>query len=127
VQEAEARGLGSVSEVVASPVPVNPFRRDLAFSTGTAYGFGELRWTPAPRIRLSPELVPTNMADPAVAAARRQEKLVADFLYWSRLPFATVERRADGTVVTIGDARYTQSLTAGRFRVRVLLPPAEQR
>jgi len=120
---AEARGLGPVGEVVASPVPVNPFRRDMVFRTRDAYGFGDFDWTADPRLRLSPNLLPRNMDDPAIELARRQ-KPVADFLYWSRLPFATVERRPDATIVAISDARYSRGPTAGRFVRVVRLPPA---
>ncbi|MDO9489616.1 MAG: metal-dependent hydrolase, partial [Sphingomonadaceae bacterium] len=109
---AEARGLGPIATVVASPVPINPLRRDMVFSTGTAYGFGELRWTPAPQLRLDDGLLPINMDDPAIAEARRGKR-VADFLYWSRLPFATVERRPDATIVRISDARYAVGAAAG--------------
>jgi inner membrane protein len=119
---AEARGHGPVRTVVASPVPVNPFRRDVVFGTDHAYGFGTLLWTPSPILQLDAELVAKNMDDPAIAEAR-QVKEVADFLYWSRLPFATVERRIDGTIVTIADARYARGVTAGRFVRRVRLPP----
>ncbi|HEY7384605.1 MAG TPA: metal-dependent hydrolase [Beijerinckiaceae bacterium] len=119
---AEARGHGPVRTVVASPVPVNPFRRDVVFATDDAYGFGVLRWTPSPRLQLEPGLIETNMDDPAIARAR-QAKAIADFLYWSRLPFARIERRIDGTIVTIADARYSNGATAGRFVRRLRLPP----
>lgn len=119
---AEAQGLGPIGTVVASPVPVNPFRRDMVFSTGTAYGFGEVQWTPAVQVRLDASRVPINMDDPAIAEARR-DKGVADFLYWSRLPFAAVERRPDATIVTISDARYAVGAAAGRFERVVRLPP----
>lgn len=121
-EAAAAERHGPIRTVVASPVPINPFRRDLVFATDEAYGFGELRWTPSPRVQLEPQLVARNMNDPAIAAAR-QAKPIADFLYWSRLPFATVERRADATIVTIADARYADGLTAGTF-VRTLRLPA---
>lgn len=121
-QAAEAKGLGPVTAAVASPVPLNPLRRDMVFSTGDAYGFGVLRWTPWPELRLEPRLLATNMDDPAVAAARRA-KPIADFLYWSRLPFAAVERRADATIVTVADARYTAAPTAGGFVRTIRLPP----
>lgn len=118
---AEARGYGPVLDVVASPVPVDPFRRRVVFATDDAYGFGEVRWTPRPDLRLEPGLTPKNMDDPAVSEARRVKE-VADFLYWSRLPLATVERGADATIVTIGDARYSTGLAAGRFTRTVRLP-----
>ena len=120
---AQARGHGPIRTVVASPVPINPFRRDVVFGTDDAYGFGVLRWTPAPELQLEPRLIDKNMDDPAIAEAR-QAKVIADFLYWSRLPFATVEHRSDGTIVTIADARYSNGATAGRFVRTLRLPPA---
>jgi inner membrane protein len=119
---AAAQGHGPIRTAVASPVPFNPFRREVVFGTDEAYGFGVLRWTPAPDLRLDPVLRPKNMNDPAIAEARRQ-KPVADFLYWSRLPFATVERRPDATIVTIADARYSSGPAAGQFTRIVRLPP----
>jgi inner membrane protein len=61
------------------------------------------------------------MDNPAIAEAR-QVKAIADFLYWSRLPFATVERRTDGTYVTIADARYSKGTAAGQFVRKLRLP-----
>ncbi len=122
LRAAEAQGYGPVREVVASPVPVNPFRREVVFGTYDAYGFGVLRWTPFPELRLEPGLVRKNMDDPAIAEARRV-KPIGDFLYWSRLPFANIERRADGMIVTVADARYARGAAAGRFVRRVQLPP----
>lgn len=116
-----ARGLGTPTVVVASPVPVNPFRRDIIFGTGTAYGFGALRWSPQPSLELEPGLVPMNMDDPAIPRAAAQSKKVADFLYWSRLPFAEVQRLPGETRVTIGDARYNKLPGDGRFTVRETL------
>jgi inner membrane protein len=119
---AEAQGHGPIRTAVASPVPFNPFRREVVFGTDEAYGFGALRWTPSPELRLDPVLKRKNMNDPAIALAR-QEKSIADFLYWSRLPFATVERRPDATIVTIGDARYNRGAAAGQFTRTLRLPP----
>lgn len=112
---AEARGNRPVKTVVASPVPVNPFRREVVFATDQAYGFGVLHWTPAPILQLEPELTPINMDDPAVAEARKVKE-IADFLYWSRLPFAKIERRPNGTFITIADARYSKGAAAGQFK-----------
>ncbi|ESR23742.1 hypothetical protein N177_2972 [Lutibaculum baratangense AMV1] len=122
-EAAEARETDPIETVVATPVPINPFRRDVIFGTDEAYGFGVLRFTPKPQLELEPGLTPTNLDDPALAEAAR-EKEIADFLYWSRLPFATIERRADGTYVTIDDARYSNGPAAGRFARTLRLPPA---
>jgi inner membrane protein len=118
---AEARGYGPVQTVVASPVPFNPFRREMVFATDTAYGFGVLRWTPSPSLQLQPDLVAKNMGDPAVAEGRKV-KAIADFLYWSRLPLAKVERGASGSVLTITDARYSKGAAAGQFTRTLRLP-----
>ena len=116
-REVVARGMRPIA-VLASPVPIDPFRRRMVFQSGDAYGFGDLRWTPAPRLTLEPDLVPTNMAHPAVAAAAARDRRVADFLYWSRFPFADVRQGVDGAQVTIGDARYNRRPGDGIFTVR---------
>jgi inner membrane protein len=123
-REVVARGMRPVA-VLASPVPVNPFRRRIVFDTGDAFGFGDLRWTPAPRLTLESELIPTNMAHPAIVAAAARERRVADFLYWSRFPFAEVRQGIDGADVTIGDARYNRRPGDGFFIVRATVdqPP----
>lgn len=120
-REIVARDLGQPTRVLASPVPIAPLRRRILFEVENGYGFGEVRWFPAPRIMLQTDLVPTNMGDPAVAAAARQEKEVADFLYWSRYPFASIRRFEEGTEVVIGDARYNEQPGDGRFNVRAVL------
>ncbi len=121
-EAAEASGHGPVRTVVASPVPINPFRREVVFGTDEAYGFGVLRWTPSAELQLDPRLVRKNMDDPAIAKAR-QVKEIADFLYWSRLPFATIEHRPDATIVTITDARYSNGAARGQFVRTLRLPP----
>lgn len=121
-REAEARGLGTPQRVVASPVPLNPFHRRLVLDFGTQYGFGDLYWLPSPRVSLEQELVPTRMDDRAIASATRQSKPLADFLYWSRLPFAVIERENGHASVTIGDARYGPRPDTSRFTLTVTVP-----
>ncbi len=122
VREVARRGLPVPAKVVASPVPLDPFRRDIVYSYGHLYGFGSLRWRPNARLDLQPRLVPTNLDDPAIAAAAARQKEVADFLYWSRLPFATIERRPHEARVTLGDARYNSSPGEGPFSVTASVP-----
>ena len=120
-RDVAARGLGTPEVVVASPVPVDPFRRRIVFKLGEAYGFGDLRWSPAMRFSPEPGLVLTNMSHPAISLAMRQ-KPVRDFLYWSRLPFAVVRQTPEGMQVIIGDARYNRRADDGPFTVRALVP-----
>lgn len=130
-----AQGMDQPTRVLASPVPLDPFRRRILFETGDSYGFGDFRWRPAPRLIIDPALVPTNMGNPAVADAAAQEKSIADFLYWSRYPFASIRAVADGTEVVIGDARYNRRPDDGTFSVRAVIaapapahgpPPTDQ-
>ncbi len=125
-RQVEREGLGRPVTVVASPVPINPFRRDVIFDLGGTYGFGAFAWAPGPRLTIDPELVPTHMDDPAVARAAAHDRRISDFLYWSRLPFADITRQNDGTRVTIGDARYNRRPGDGRFIVQTTLPHGAQ-
>ncbi|MBB4631394.1 metal-dependent hydrolase [Sphingosinicella soli] len=117
-------GYGSTRQVVASPPPINPFRRDMIYDVGGRYGHGEANLLPFSLSIDAP--FETNMDDPAIAAAARTSKQAADFLYWSRLPFAEVTR-SDGTArVTLGDARFTDQRGTSMFRVEVDVPEDAQ-
>jgi inner membrane protein len=121
-REVEGRGVGIPDRIVASPVPFDPFERRIVYRVDRAFGFATLRWTPSPRLTFEPRFVPTNMDDPAIELAGAQDRRVADFLYWSRLPFAEIERADGAARVTIGDARYNWMDPAGRFTVRATVP-----
>lgn len=121
-QDIEARGLGTPQRVVASPVPLDPFKRRIVYDMGASYGFGDLRFAPVYTFTPEPDLTPTNMDDPAVRLAAGQNKAFADFLYWSRLPFVEVKRGPGATEVVLGDARYNRLPGDGRFTVRAVLP-----
>jgi inner membrane protein len=112
----EQRGLGPVHEVVANPGPVNPFQRRMVFRLGDRYGFGEVRWTPTPELRIELALTASNMNDEAVARAARSDQRMADFLYWSRLPLASIATEADALVVTVWDARYGDTAKDASFK-----------
>lgn len=121
-QAAQAQGHGPITTVVASPVPLNPFSREVVLATEEAYAFGHLNWVMGPKWQLQSEWVPKNMDHPAITAAR-QTKSIGDFLYWSRLPFARIEQGVDGTTVTIADARYTDGAMTGPFVRTTRLSP----
>lgn len=113
-------GYGTPRQVVASPPPVNPFRRDIIYDVGGRYGYGDANLLP-PSLSIEAPFE-TNMDDPAVAAAASASKQAADFLYWSRLPFAEVTR-ANGVVhVALGDARFVDRPGTGMFRIAVDVP-----
>lgn len=99
--------------VVASPIPLNPFRRNIVYSLGGEYyGFGRATLSPAPQVVLDNGTIPTNMRSPAVDSAIARSETLRNFLVWSRLPFAEL---ADDTVV-VSDGRYPGR---GIFKVSV--------
>lgn len=124
-QELRRQGLGEPDAVLANPVFADPFRRAIVVRTGDHYGFGDFRWLPGPRLTLDPKLVPDHMRHPAIAEAARQDKAVADFLYWSRFPFATVRSTPGGTRVTLGDARFGNRPEAGLIGVAATIRDPE--
>jgi inner membrane protein len=61
------------------------------------------------------------MDGPLIKIAAAQNKEIADFLYWSRFPFATLQATGDGIEVVIGDARYGRAPDDGHFSVREII------
>lgn len=118
-----AAGLEQPLRVIASPPPLNPFRRQTIYSLGDRYGFGEVDLLPAVRASIGPPFA-THMADPAIRAAAMRSKNAADFLYWARLPFAEVSPVTGGTRVVLQDARFAGRAAVGPFRVETMVPDA---
>lgn len=117
-----AQGLGTPQRVLASPVPVDPFRREILYELQGRYGFGEVRWSPLPRLSLQGAPIPTGMDHPAIARAAETNKEMADLLIWSRFPFARVKEGAGATEVILGDARYSRRPEDPPFTVRAVVP-----
>ncbi len=116
-----AAGHGEPGQVLASPVLFDPTRRAILVRSAEGYRFGDLRWRPAPQLTFEPAAIDPRMTDPAIARAAAQDRHVADFLYWSRHPFAEVHRTACTTTITLNDARYSRTVEGGPFRVRAEL------
>ncbi len=109
----ELRAAGvPVQRILASPVPVTPFRRDVVVDEGDAYLVGEMRtggnlqgtghW---PK-RMPPDA--NDEEDPAVSAAA-STAAAATFLSWARYPTYVVDRRGGLTVVHFIDLRYARA------------------
>lgn len=122
VREALAeRGVGPEARLLVSPVPVDPFRREVVFRDGERIGFGTLTWLPAPRVVLLDSSVETNADAPAARAAAALPE-ARPFLHWARFPFFVVQPAADATVVHVLDARYTTTPDARIGSLTVRLP-----
>jgi inner membrane protein len=105
--------------MVAGPVPLVPWRRELILDMGDRYRTGSLDFLAPPAVSLDPGWVMKE--DGAAVEAARTRRDVRDFLYWSRFPVFTVEPRGDSALVTVGDMRFRRR-GAGSFRVQVVVP-----
>ena len=89
--------------VVANPLPVAFWRREILWRGGGHYGSAGFDLLGAPMLGRLADAGATGMDDPAIAAAKQHDARARAFLFWSRMP--TVRRRDDGAMV-IGDQRF---------------------
>jgi inner membrane protein len=105
-----------VSRLMVSPIPVNPFRREVVVEQGEVYRRAGFRWLATPRLDpASLRAFPKGPADhPAVQAAARTT-VGRRFLSWARFPIFQLEPAGTGAfVVHIIDLRYADR-PGGRF------------
>ncbi len=113
----------TVSRVMASPVPFDPFRRQVVADAGDRYLLGSYDWLRRPAFTLDPAPVAKGERQPAaVAAAGTRDG--ARFLHWARFPYFVVapESGSGGTLVWIIDARYARGPGRGFGTLEVRVP-----
>ncbi|CAN5692542.1 hypothetical protein BH23GEM6_BH23GEM6_25680 [soil metagenome] len=101
-----AQGLVESPSIMAGPVPINPFQREVVVSDGQTYRFGTITWRPMPDLRMESHILERNDDHP-LARAAAHNPAARDFLVWSRFPFFTIEEDGTGTRVILDDARYS--------------------
>ena len=111
----ERRLMMTVEVVVANPVPVQFWKREMHWRGSALYGAGN--FTLGGTTALTEMLKPTGMDDPRVALAAARDHNARAFLFWSRMPLA----RVDGDELVLSDQRFGNRLTRGTFEVRVPL------
>ena len=99
-------------DVLAIPVPGNPFSRGIVAVYPGTYRFYELDWLASPPLRPTADPVPRGPEGPIVEAALTAPH-VWGMAVWRRFPAYTVTETPDGYVVTISDMRYTRRPGAG--------------
>ena len=82
-------------EIMAGPLPANPFARDIVVADRQHYHFLELNWLRAEHIRIAGPAVDRGPNGPIVEAAV-QAQHVQGVMTWARFPAFTVEERPDG-------------------------------
>jgi inner membrane protein len=123
-RELAAQGVEPVSRLMVSASFANPLRRRVLFEENGRYHYGTLSLVSRPRLRLTWLIETGASTSEALAAAQTPEG--RRFLVWSRFPFYVVERRTEGTLVRIADARYSLGRRGGDWAsVEVRLPPTD--
>lgn len=98
--------------VVANPMPIAFWSREMLWRDATVHGSG--RFGLSEGVRLDPKATPLHLDDPRLAAARARDPAVRAFLFWSRMPMV-VEGEAGKAFLT--DQRFSNGLVRGRFSV----------
>lgn len=97
--------------VVANPVPLAFWRREVLWRGGGRYGsFAVSPSGPTREIR-APQ--PIGMDDPRIAERSHDHAVARAFLFWSRMPVAA----RDGEAIILRDQRFMDSMTGSRFQV----------
>ncbi len=102
---AERGDTGTV--VMAGPIPVNPFVRDVVVADDSHYHFVAVNWTQSDPIQISESPIERGPENAIVAAALTAPH-VQGVRTWMRLPAYQVDKLADGYRVTIRDVRYAR-------------------
>jgi inner membrane protein len=111
--------------LMAGPLPLTPFRRQIVADTGDALALGTVDWLRRPAVVPGdPAVLPENAGHPAIAAAAATRE-GAIFLHWARFPFFLVEERPDRWIVRMTDARYTINPGTGFGALTVEVPRQE--
>lgn len=93
---------------MAAPVALNPFVRSIVLEYPNEYRFGEVRFSPGPRLEWHEETV--LKGDPAVLERARAVREGRWFLHWARFPYSVVDNSGQRTVIRLADARYVRQI-----------------
>lgn len=115
----EERGLGPIHKLMAGPIAVNPFKREIIYDRGPEYGRGMVTFTPSPDVWLNPEMLPKMDDNPYVLEAVNDPSFQR-FLYWSRFPIFGIEEEGDSVRVYVSDLRFSDSSDSWARRSVVL-------
>lgn len=107
--------------VFASPPPVQFWRRGLVWREADCYRWSRYDPLAGGLGRVTPCRA-TGRDEPLVREALRRDHELRNFLRWSVLPLAEVERSRCSARVSIGDARYQDFGTRSRLRRETLVP-----
>ncbi|HNW19419.1 MAG TPA: hypothetical protein PKK17_12985, partial [Sphingorhabdus lacus] len=107
--------------VVANPVPVQFWKREMLWRDSNHYGQGV--FSAPDQVVLDPKIGQHEMSNTFALAELSKDKNAKAFLFWSRMPVLREELREESKVRILSDQRFGNPLVQDRFRVVV---PTEQ-
>lgn len=100
--------------LMASPVPLNPFARDLVLDYGDEYRFADYRYIGAQSLLFDERVI--KVGDPAWFDRAGSTREGRWFLHWARFPYVVSRQQRDELVLKLGDARYVRDIDSPRLR-----------
>lgn len=100
------------AEVMASPAPGNPLRRNIVAAFDTRYHLMEVDWLSAEPVRIAAPSIDRGAEGPIVQAALGAPH-VRGLAAWKRFPAYRVEETEEGYRVSIFDVRYAWRAGSG--------------
>jgi inner membrane protein len=101
-------------EIMAGPLPANPFVRDVVVVDDEHYHFLEVDWLRENPVQIaSPAIERGPSSDDPVVKAAIAAPQVQGLMRWIRFPAYFVETLPDGYRVTIRDVRYARRMGPG--------------
>ncbi len=112
------RQLGVVpTMVVANPVPVQFWKREMLWRNATLYGQGS--YTAPSLVTLDATKQSHPMSDPAVRTAIGGYADGKAFLFWARMPITRIEEEGDLRRLVVADQRFGDPRVRDRFAVEI--------
>lgn len=105
------------AKVVANPVPLAFWRREVLWQTDSHYG--TVSWSLFGEYQLAGPGKPLNMADPRIAEWAKGDPQAEAFLFWSRMPVAIPGPKS----ILLTDQRFMESPTRSTFTVELSPQP----
>ncbi|MDJ0652641.1 MAG: metal-dependent hydrolase [Xanthomonadales bacterium] len=101
------------TRLMASPVALNPLRRDLVLEYPDEYRFATYRLNDSPTFAMDPLTIARG--DPADLELARQDRDGAWFLHWARFPYSVSQVGRGQRVIKMADARYVRQIDNPRL------------
>ncbi|MEW4466589.1 metal-dependent hydrolase [Parasphingorhabdus sp. JC815] len=112
-------------QVVANPVPITFWRRDVIWQmtgrNGKIYGEAQFDLMNSEKLNWQVPLVQSNASPELIEKSKAMNADVRDFLFWARLPVFLKEDRTGagpGFVLNISDMRFQSPVAQSRFSVQ---------